>query len=134
MDDLVAFIAAALDEDARVAWAAGSRLQPEINRWVAGDGNNDGVRTGAGTPVTLHSWPNEMDHIARWDPARVLAEVAAKREILRRHQDNAGECATCAYERLDGSWDWPCPTARALAAPYRSAPGFRPEWATEVTE
>lgn len=80
--------------------------------------------------------PSEADaaHIAPWDPARVLAEVAAKREILALHHEYRGCCPYCVDaggpHRREA---WPCPTLRALSAPYRSAPGWRPEWAAEVT-
>jgi hypothetical protein len=72
------------------------------------------------------------DHCARWDPARVIAEVAAKRAILDRYDLalqtlratppgwTEGSCA--AYRtamRL---------TVRCLAQPYRERPDFDPAW------
>lgn len=38
------------------------------------------------TLVTQHTWPNEGAHIARWDPARALAEVRLWRDILDLHE------------------------------------------------
>jgi len=76
-------------------------------------------------------------HIARNDPAAVLADVAAKRLILAEHQPRSERaswdedvtiCATCRY---DGGLDWvayPCPTVRLLASAYASRPGYRSEW------
>jgi hypothetical protein len=73
-------------------------------------------------------------HIARHDPARVLAECAAKKAIVAEHprcdiHDRPGSecdaCQTCG----DGSL-WPCPTLRALALPYRDAPSFDDAWLT----
>jgi hypothetical protein len=58
MDDLIAFLQARLDEDERSAHA-----------WLP-FGNPDAAA---------------RDHIARHDPGRVLAEVAAKRAILDLH-------------------------------------------------
>ncbi|MFJ9558295.1 DUF6221 family protein [Nocardiopsis sp. NPDC101807] len=61
------------------------------------------------------------DHIARHDPARVLREVAAKRAVLALHQDaGMGDCAHSSD---------PCPTLRALAAPYVDHPDYDPAWA-----
>ncbi len=84
-------------------------------------------------------------HIARWDPARVLAEVAAKREILRQLEFAAREYAELdavvgptMMQRLDlvaaaGKLYWLEFAARALARPFAGRPGWRPEWAMEVT-
>jgi hypothetical protein len=56
-------------------------------------------------------------HIARWDPARVLAECEAKRLLLQR-------------EPCDdtGVGDDPCHHLRALAVPYADHPDYREEW------
>lgn len=63
-------------------------------------------------------------HIARWDPARVLAECEAKRRIVERHHaaGRSGLCDECHAQV------WPCPTLRALALPYADHPEFREEW------
>lgn len=67
-------------------------------------------------------------HIARHDPARVLAECEAKRAIVELHAD-AGGCTTCT----DGDYlglvdDWPCETLRLLTRPYVDHPDYREEW------
>lgn len=63
-------------------------------------------------------------HIARWDPARVLAECEAKRQILNSI-------------RALASSDWPLSQpvamaidsmAGALALPYRDHPGYDERW------
>lgn len=72
-----------------------------------------------------------------FNPARVLAEVAAKRAILALHSpedleyvnadgdDRTGTvCATC--DSLVG--DWPCDTLKLLAAPYAEHPDYKPVW------
>jgi hypothetical protein len=75
-----------------------------------------------GTVIRVHMMPltyaNDIvemasaaaGHIIRWDPARVLREVAAKREIVARS-------ALYAYDLL-----------KLLALPYSNRPGFREEW------
>jgi len=77
-------------------------------------------------------------HIARHDPARVLAQCAAYREIVALHSaydctavgqeghERCGErewCYTCGEPVA-----WPCPTLRALASAYADHPAFDPEW------
>jgi hypothetical protein len=62
-------------------------------------------------------------HIARHDPARVLAQCAALRAAVELHGgDYDGACMSPAH--LDGS----CPTLRALASIYADHPEFDPEW------
>lgn len=71
-------------------------------------------------------------HIARHDPARVLAECAAKRRIVERHGAlDEDECPGCgAY--LDGTWRTGpgelCPDLAALASVYADHPDYREEW------
>lgn len=87
-------------------------------------------------------------HIARHDPARVLAEVAAKRRIIDLHHSlgpSAGTedevvCDACGPEE-DISFRvetyggrWPCTTLRLLASVYAGRPGWRSEWAPDEEE
>lgn len=73
-------------------------------------------------------------HIARWDPARVMVEVEAKRRILDRYVELMAEVA---HWRARGDEDAaPVATAWAyeqvvdlLALPYAGRPGYREEWA-----
>lgn len=84
---------------------------------------------------------HQAAHIARHDPAHVLAEVAAQRRILVRHWDGNG-CPVCLIEMdveegPDGNghgypvmhWTEPCETLRDLAAPYADHPDYDPAWA-----
>lgn len=70
-------------------------------------------------------------HIARWDPARVLAECAAKRKIIALHAPMTPhrECPTCR-ENGGNHGNYPCDTLLALAQPYAGRPGWREEWTT----
>jgi hypothetical protein len=65
-------------------------------------------------------------HIARHDPARVLAECEAKRRIMAAHtpvdDEPDGWCNNC-----DGD-GWPCTTMAALALPYADHEAYREEW------
>jgi hypothetical protein len=79
-------------------------------------------------------------HIARHDPARVLAECEAKRRIVELH-------GVCEADELDAliwaqGFDacrvcvsggnvralYPCPTLRVLALPYADRVDYQPEW------
>jgi len=55
-------------------------------------------------------------HIARWDPARVLAEVKAKRAILDEWREYPAE-----RRHLN-------PVIWHLAQPYAGRPGWREQW------
>lgn len=83
---------------------------------VAATGPADGARSMA-----------DADHIALHDPARALADVKARRQLLAFLVVLAGEPDLGdAYLRLDRSHPEPL---RLLAAPYRDHPDYRPDWA-----
>ena len=111
--------------------------------------------TGGGeylTPVGIVVAPGggvrdaDAHHIARHDPARVLAEVKTKRRIVELHgkgEDMSGfyekpkgglvVCRECGpFEDVDfrtyGKGNFPCATLRALAAAYADHPDYREEW------
>ena len=74
-------------------------------------------------------------HIARHDPARVLAECAAKRAIVELHRPewfrrewpvrrpDVQLCPACAEQPL-----WPCQMLRLLALPFASHPEYDEAW------
>src|SRR5690242_13034934 len=69
------------------------------------------------------------DHIARHDPARVLAECEAKRRIVQRHALReffrpGGADALCTHCRDSH----PCADLRDLASVYADHPDYREEW------
>lgn len=74
-------------------------------------------------------------HIARHDPARVLAECAAKRAIIRGHrrvadlyEDALGDTCTACFSSGPDAQAFPCATVRALAAVYADHADYRDEW------
>jgi hypothetical protein len=77
------------------------------------------------------------EHIATFDPARVLKEVQAKRLLLDLHvPQGRGElmcCKVCdvGYHSCGcvGWGDWPCETLKLLAQPYSDRPGYLDSWA-----
>jgi hypothetical protein len=138
MDDLVTFLRAAWDarerelaEDERAARECG-----DFGRWqITGDG---GVADDSGT-IACGPWSGsigEADHMIRWDPARVLREVAdqraeidAKRRILdqyekaftRRKQHPDDLASAGALLALHG-------VAKLLALPMAKRDGYQAEW------
>jgi hypothetical protein len=137
LPDLVAWLRAQIDEDERVARAAIDRTtvkdwanrsdKPDSGHWSIEDLTDDDwyaivdqqnrqiIVYNEGRP-DLH----QARHIARHDPARLLAEVAAKRRLI--------EVAVGAIESaqpLTGNR-----IVRLLAQPFAGRPGWREEWAT----
>lgn len=58
-------------------------------------------------------------HIARHDPARILAEVEAKQQLLDQH---------VAYYGAGDDTDWPVRTLTLLALPYAAHPDYDERW------
>jgi hypothetical protein len=79
--DLVTWIRACLDEDERVAKNTLAEHWTVTENSVWGDDEFD--------QVCRTSVDEEAVHIARWDPARILAEVAAKRALLAKLDEYA---------------------------------------------
>jgi hypothetical protein len=81
---------------------------------------------------------NEHDHVVRWDPARVRAELLARRQTLVHHRptdvqtcfgDSPSPDLRCLVCHNAGTMlRWPCLTVRLLALPHTAHPGFEPGW------
>lgn len=133
MDELIAWLRQQLDEDERVARAATEGASGRWRRITNGTGGgvsyDDGpddwpVWSTNGVVVYDEGFPTkpQAEHIARWDPARVLREVEAKRLILSEH---AGVDVCDAHDaNLETV---PCPTLLALALSYSDRLGYREE-------
>lgn len=110
------------------------------------------VNVANGTAIVAAGYNGAYEHIARWDPARVLAEVAAKRRIIEhvsswQHDDpDGGGYYSCPLvpgssraedEDWDGTSCWCGVVARQmailgpLALPYAGRDGWREEWRPE---
>lgn len=142
MSDIVEFLTAQLDEDEAAAVAASGR---DPQWWDTGPGYPEApeVRVVNDRDDVIVSEVGERvaRHIARYDPARVLAEVASKRAILDEHKhvpavqqerDHEHEfgCQTCHADTHCGetmALGW-CETVRLLAAPYDQHPDYDPAW------
>lgn len=111
MSEVVEFLLARLAEDEVVA-----RAMPFEPEWIAHP-EKTGQPIIAGNARIATCAESVMPHIARHDPARVLAEVAAKRRIV----DLA--------DHLSGRNEVGGAILRALASVYADDPDWREEWA-----
>lgn len=114
MDDLIAFLRARLYEDeahARFAFADHNDAGPNWTEIWSGtvDTGDDHIATGdAGL----------SRHIERFDPARVLAEVAAKRQIIEEGDLHDTTDASVLHRSV----------LKLLALPYADHPDYRDSW------
>jgi hypothetical protein len=135
-DALVQFLRARLDEDERGAHAAmwadeesgnwhaydrGPRKNPLGIRWVVIDAASEGV-----VDVQPQAAEDQgvAQYIARHDPARVLAEVDAKRAIV----DWVEECRAFFWQTDSTLTPSAYRVLAPLAAVYADHPDYREEW------
>jgi hypothetical protein len=150
--ELIAFLRARLDEDEQTAreaavWWGDSDEPGEAPHWrpvPCGHIWNDHDGSIADEVADRHA-----AHIARHDPARVLADVESKRRIIDLHKitveklsvppydemtgdPNPDEydayCAVCGYVWVNNDPTQACMTLRLLAEPYADHPDYRDEW------
>ncbi|MFJ3923030.1 DUF6221 family protein [Streptomyces sp. NPDC090022] len=138
--DLVQFLRARLHEDELIARSVQDRSTPWDGQWVP-DGTNVlrtknghvltyGHATTDGRDLPMPLKPGLVDHWARHDPARVLAEVDAKRQALNHYEriqqhtkkSNGGD----DYILAEGAV---CRQIEFMALPYADHPDYRTEWA-----
>jgi hypothetical protein len=153
MDDLVQFLRARLDDDKQAARACASapweiEIPPMVHVSVQARRDNKWKWGRLGYVATVER-DEDRAHIARHDPARVLADVEAKRRLLELHGimhreigwlENGAEegseipvCGICVpkhshYQRREDVPEGPCLTVRLLALPYADHPDYRDEW------
>jgi hypothetical protein len=116
------FLLARIAEDKRMA--ADAAQQSGTEEWNPEDGSPAGQR-------------NAADHVARYDPARVLAECSAKRRIVLACRDSRpdmhflGARPRGLAEFLLSPSDQhqlAALTLALLALPYAQHSDYRPEW------
>ncbi|MFJ8538141.1 DUF6221 family protein [Streptomyces sp. NPDC093591] len=131
MEDLAQWLRAQLDEDERIARAVEDRSAPWDGQWMA-DGDS-AVRTVNGHVLFYRHdsgplKPGLTDHVAEWDPARVLRDIAAKRRIVQH-----------LAEAIEASENYKGPdyyegvaacelTLKLLASVYADSPGYQESW------
>lgn len=119
---LTEFLLARIAEDEAVARAVAD-LTGESNRWWVDGPAQESRKHWVYATGEKFKYREVADHIARHDPARVLAECEAKRRIV------------AALGDWDDGYVWSSSTGsraedalRALALPYADHPDFREEW------
>jgi hypothetical protein len=148
-DGLVEFLRARLDED-EASFRAIRHGGFTMPRWVVkGLGRSGAWYEVVAEDETLHDGEVDLDDepaflvrngrgehefITRFNPARVLAEVEAKRRITARHsarliegRDGDGverEAYFCSHD----DDPWPCDDLRDFALPYAGHSDYRQEW------
>lgn len=129
-DDLVTWLRQQLNDDEEVASdAAGPSASRR--RWMRDaiscvvDATDNGLIVyGEGTPTS-----EQADHIVRWDPARVLAEVDAKRRILDEVVPDLNRLDGLMETQERGGWHEDSDKlTRLLALPYADRPGYQEDW------
>lgn len=128
MDELVQWLHAQLDEDERIArGCSGMEWWEHPKNWVSAPQLHR---------IALVVHDGDRSHITRHDPARVLREIDARRQIVALHSVSEGhECSTRDRHGDIDNCTWvmdteACTTLRLLALPYADRPGYRDEWRT----
>jgi hypothetical protein len=138
MDDLIAFVKARLEEDEATAKEACAGPWHTDRSVLPGLGGAWTVDALDGGPVFINfaATDDDVAHVARHDPARVLREVAAKRAIVddyRRARDasqnaTGAELDTPGYAAVSGAWAALKVCVTLLAAAWPDHPDYRQEW------
>ncbi len=138
MTDLITFLRARTEEDRQAALAAGS--QARYDEWdAAGSRVDDEIGrshwevVGIAQPPMTPAARAVSEHIATWDPKRVLADVEAKRQIIDAWENHLAsvEHNKDDYDHQQYARDAASGleiAVRALAAVYAAHPDFRDEW------
>ncbi|MFD3827697.1 DUF6221 family protein [Streptomyces sp. NPDC058621] len=135
-DALVQFLRARLDDDEQVARRVEDQSAPWGGQWVADEAGALRTRNGHvlayghvstdGRELPIPLKPGLVEHWARHDPARALADVDAKRQALDHYErcvrhirgDDAYVLAEGAVGRQ----------VQYMALPYADHPDYRKEW------
>jgi hypothetical protein len=127
MDEIVQFLRERYDEEAALAEVASPgpwHADPESDEVLA----CDGITVADGFALSGRQLRATTEHIARCNPARVLAEIEAKRRIvglMASMLDAAeGDFEVDHYGGLSAAED----TLELLALPYADHPDYREEW------
>lgn len=137
-DELIAFTLKQYDEVEEAARAVEDRSPPWDGQWVA-DEDGNGIRTYNGHVLAYgHRHPLKpglANHIARHDPASVLADIASKRRILAEIVDEAnGLDDSLDLDRRVGERDLSTEPylgdllAKILAEAFASRDGYKETW------
>lgn len=126
--DLVEFLRARLDRDEQMARAcSGVPWKATPSGTVSTDTGDPG--TDGSAYVATAENDAYAEHIARHDPSRALAEVAAKRRIVDDYEKQAWILGQGhRTPELDAAQSVRGTVLRLLALPYAHHPAYQEEW------
>ena len=125
VSDIVAFLRARLDEDEAAARA--------IAEQVAASPDSSAEIGLAHPDLAIGDCPS---YLGDYDPARVRADVEAKRRIVAEHvcpcpDPDCGDCSACSGRHHADPTPAPCTTLRMLALPFADHPDYDEAWKVE---
>lgn len=134
--DLVEFLRARLDEDEAAAeetlplhLRVGRFRGKDVPRWRITKSGTGIIDEDGGTLRAQQIFPAEAAHVVRHDPARVLREVEAKRELLDRYKELVASGKEQGHVLGgDVGEEYLYCVLPALALPYSDHPDFDESW------
>lgn len=139
MDELITWLRQQLDNDERMARAAVADYDGEGSWCIEPpDPDESWARprlfwlavTNSVDPETMP--PGMAEHIARWDPDRVLAAVEAKRRVLDEFEKALGRRKQYPADQANaGALLMMVRIVKLLAQSYAGQEGWREEWRAE---
>jgi hypothetical protein len=138
-DDLVQWLRAQLDDDERIARRAAEYddgaahdVDGPAGTWTCLDESEwfgPSHRGGVIAPrIGAVNAPELGNHIVRHDPARVLREIDAKRQVISRFVHWAATMNSVPDQRDIGVVEGLEMALRMLAAVYADRPGYKVSW------
>jgi hypothetical protein len=132
IDEMITFVRLQLDEDEQKALAIDAKEWAEDSSWFKDMldplPSQRRERPGWLPMITVE----DVRHIARHDPARVLREVEARRRLIDQYEAMragveaaAGTILAGAAKVRLGAYEM---AVKIMALPYSDHPGFREEW------
>lgn len=132
MTDLAAWLLEQIAADEQVARDAGGKVWTQtLQRYADGDELAGSIEDASGDYVVYDEGrptAQEATHIARWDPARVLAECAAKRRLITLATEDARNADSAIEGEWGGEHDLSGDLLRGLAMAYADRPGYLEDW------
>ena len=123
MSDIAEFITAQLDQDEQAC-----DFHPHIHWRQIGDTGVIVASDGRTAEECANgNWAGVAEHIERHDPANVLADIAAKRALLKALQDNVRYWNSDDHTRAAAEMALEVAQCH-IAAAYARRPGYKPEW------
>jgi hypothetical protein len=137
VEELVQWFGEQLDEDERIARQASGRVRKgahwSLDEWSGREVPHSLIAYGSvSQPVWGHFTADpvptaQAEHIVEHDPARVLREIDAKRQLLAAYVQVAANDVN-DVEYAHGYANALGEAVRLLALPYADRPGYREEW------